>query len=166
MKCQVSRLLLLTGIIHFAACAVEPRSDEKSVDRLNAKTSGLTKGEQWQGAPATELIAILGAPTDSFGADPERGLAASLSWFSYSEDYAAVELLEVESSFNSLGLNEDSIDLLSGQETHECQIHVELSADERFIEQLTTRSLGNCEQWLPLPQRGSDPRTMTVSVDE
>lgn len=130
----------------------------------NSATAGVAA--QWQGASISELIAIMGSPSETMNALPEYGLSSTVSWYSNSEDYMALELLEVESAQAPERIPVYYGRLADGHDSHECQIHAKLSTDGLRVEELTQHSIGDCDRWLPIPDRNHLSAPMTVAVDE
>ncbi len=165
MNSRLSHPIHLGLATQIVACST-PAVVENLPAVADTSTSQFDQTNQWRGASVSELIAALGSPAESLNAIPEQGLSPTLSWYSNSEDYAALELLEIES------VRDSSLQQLSyrqsayGSDSHECQIHANLSDDGLRVEQLTLQSIGDCERWLPVPNRLNGLGTMTAAVDE
>ncbi len=178
----MKKCILGVTLFTLASCASQsPQNQDSSLVESSA-TGYAADVAAWNGAKTEAMINALGAPVEAFEGMPEIGLAPAVSWVSSSNDIAIVELLESEVSGSPCAANaagqvsandcgQESADYFysAGNEyaaatDHECQIYAELSPDGQTILNIQVSSVGDCERWLPVPNRGLAEQ-LTASAD-
>ncbi len=178
----MKKCILGVTLFTLASCASQSPQIDSAALREAPATGYAADVAAWNGAQTQAMIRALGTPVETFEGMPEIGLAPALSWVSSSNDLAIVELLESEVSgspcaanaagqvsANDCGQESEDYFLSPGNEyaaatDHECQIYAELSPDGQTVQNIQLSSVGDCERWLPVPNRDLAEQ-LTASAD-